>query len=165
MCHLLGQAPPYTDINEPGLSVGRVPTSYAPALSTNIAECSMVDKLIKLVGGRWASRILLVAGILLPYVCISTFIRWQNGVTLWLAVVSIFLMCQMAWLSGRIYDQPKPQEEPMEEKQLKLARRLWNSYKRAVGGKSFEYKDLPTWEELGERQRKGWMAAAKEAQK
>lgn len=45
----------------------------------------------------------------------------------------------------------------VREEQGKLA---WDTYKEAVGGVSFEDKPLPDWDDLGERQREGWRAAA-----
>ncbi len=36
----------------------------------------------------------------------------------------------------------------------------WNTYKVAVGGTTFDGKPLPSWDELGERQRIGWEEAA-----
>ena len=41
-----------------------------------------------------------------------------------------------------------------------LGRVAWDAYARAVGGKTFDEKPLPTWEELGERQKEGWASAA-----
>jgi len=40
------------------------------------------------------------------------------------------------------------------------AKAAWKAYAVAVGGKTFDGKPLPTWDELGERQKKGWIAAA-----
>ena len=36
----------------------------------------------------------------------------------------------------------------------------WETYAKVVGGLTFDNKPLPTWKELGERQQKGWNAAA-----
>ena len=35
----------------------------------------------------------------------------------------------------------------------------WAAYARAVGGKTFDGKPLPTWEQLGEVQKRGWVEA------
>ena len=40
----------------------------------------------------------------------------------------------------------------------------WEAYAKAVGGKTFDDKPLPTWEELGDRQKDGWRAAAEAVQ-
>jgi hypothetical protein len=41
-----------------------------------------------------------------------------------------------------------------------LGQIAWEAYAKAVGGKSFDDKPLPTWDELGDRQRHGWGVAA-----
>jgi hypothetical protein len=41
----------------------------------------------------------------------------------------------------------------------------WEVYAKTVGGKTFDGKPLPTWNELGELQKKGWQAAADAARK
>lgn len=41
-----------------------------------------------------------------------------------------------------------------------LARIAWDAYAVAVGGKTFDGKPLPTYEQLGETQKAGWAAAA-----
>ena len=41
-----------------------------------------------------------------------------------------------------------------------LGQLAWEAYSRGVGGLTFDEKPLPTWLELGERQRQGWEAVA-----
>ena len=36
----------------------------------------------------------------------------------------------------------------------------WEAYAEAVGGTTFDDKPLPKWEDLGQRQKDGWGAAA-----
>lgn len=43
---------------------------------------------------------------------------------------------------------------------MSLGQLAWDTYVTAVGGHTFDGKPLPTWAMLGERQRKGWEAAA-----
>jgi hypothetical protein len=38
--------------------------------------------------------------------------------------------------------------------------RAWRAYCEKVGGTAYDGKPLPAWDELGERQRQGWQAAA-----
>ena len=45
-----------------------------------------------------------------------------------------------------------------------LGKLAWDTYAETVGGTTFDGKPLPTWEELGQRQRDGWTAAAKAVQ-
>jgi hypothetical protein len=40
-----------------------------------------------------------------------------------------------------------------------LARLAWIRYCAAVGGKAFNGNPLPSWHELGELQKAGWIAA------
>ncbi len=42
----------------------------------------------------------------------------------------------------------------------RAAQAAWDAYAEAVGGKTFDDKPLPSWEELGDRQKAGWQAAA-----
>jgi hypothetical protein len=37
----------------------------------------------------------------------------------------------------------------------------WEAYAASVGGTTFDGKPLPTWDELGDRQKEGWRAATK----
>jgi len=41
-----------------------------------------------------------------------------------------------------------------------LGRVAWDAYARSVGGKTFDDKPLPEWEQLGDRQKEGWEEAA-----
>lgn len=43
------------------------------------------------------------------------------------------------------------------------AKKLWEAYSEAAGGKTFDGKPLPTWDELGEDRQKCWDAAAETA--
>jgi len=45
---------------------------------------------------------------------------------------------------------------------MHLGKRAWETYRDAVGGTSLYGKFLPIWDDLGERQREGWAAAAME---
>jgi tripartite-type tricarboxylate transporter receptor subunit TctC len=42
----------------------------------------------------------------------------------------------------------------------KLAIKMWDAYAKQAGGKTFDGKPLPTWEELGEERQSCWNAAA-----
>lgn len=44
-----------------------------------------------------------------------------------------------------------------------LGRTAWDAYVKAVGGTTHDGKQLPTWYQLGERQKRGWEEAAKAA--
>jgi hypothetical protein len=41
-----------------------------------------------------------------------------------------------------------------------LAKIMWDAYSQKAGGKTFDGKPLPTWEELGEDRQSCWSAAA-----
>jgi hypothetical protein len=43
---------------------------------------------------------------------------------------------------------------------LKLAKRMWGAYSIRAGGKTFDGKPLPNWDELGEDRQACWIAAA-----
>lgn len=45
----------------------------------------------------------------------------------------------------------------------RLAGALWDAYSIKAGGKTFDGKPLPTWEELGEDRQFCWHAVAKRA--
>lgn len=45
----------------------------------------------------------------------------------------------------------------------RLATTLWDSYSRQAGGKTFDGKPLPSWDELGEDRQQCWQAVAKRA--
>ena len=52
-------------------------------------------------------------------------------------------------------------DEACKEKKMKsLGQLAWEAYAKSVGGLTFDGKPLPTWLELGDRQRLGWEAAA-----
>lgn len=40
---------------------------------------------------------------------------------------------------------------------------MWDAYCKQAGGKTFDGKPLPTWDELGEERQACWRAAAKRA--
>lgn len=44
-----------------------------------------------------------------------------------------------------------------------LAKIMWDAYAIQAGGKTFDGKPLPTWEELGEERQACWLAAASAA--
>jgi len=41
-----------------------------------------------------------------------------------------------------------------------LAKTMWEAYSRKAGGKAFDGKPLPTWDELGPDRQACWEAAA-----
>ena len=41
-----------------------------------------------------------------------------------------------------------------------IAKLMWNAYAIQAGGKTFDGKPLPTWDELGEERQSCWVAAA-----
>lgn len=41
-----------------------------------------------------------------------------------------------------------------------LARLLWEAYSKKAGGKTYDGKPLPTWDDLGEDRQICWIAAA-----
>ena len=43
------------------------------------------------------------------------------------------------------------------------ARLAWDAYAEASGGKTYDGKPLPTWQELGYKKQAAWMAAARAA--
>jgi hypothetical protein len=45
----------------------------------------------------------------------------------------------------------------------RLSTELWKSYSYKAGGKTFDGKPLPTWEELGEDRQECWRAVARRA--
>ena len=46
-----------------------------------------------------------------------------------------------------------------------LPREMWEAYSVRAGGKTFDGKPLPTWDELGEDRQACWRAAAYAARK
>ena len=40
---------------------------------------------------------------------------------------------------------------------------MWNAYAERAGGKTFDGKQLPTWDDLGEERQGCWVAAAEAA--
>ena len=47
------------------------------------------------------------------------------------------------------------------DKIVDLAKRMWVAYSIRAGGKTFDGKPLPSWDELGEDRQACWVAAAK----
>ena len=47
---------------------------------------------------------------------------------------------------------------------ISLGQKAYEAYCAAVGGTTFDGKPLPTFQELGDRQRAGWEAAAEAVQ-
>jgi|688.fasta_scaffold421119_2 hypothetical protein len=45
----------------------------------------------------------------------------------------------------------------------KLAKTMWDAYCAHAGGKTFDGKPLPTWDELGDERQGCWIAAAEAA--
>lgn len=43
---------------------------------------------------------------------------------------------------------------------MNLGREAYTAYAMSVGGKAYDGRPLPTWEELSEQRRNGWAAAA-----
>ena len=43
---------------------------------------------------------------------------------------------------------------------MELAKIMWAAYSAKAGGKTFDGKPLPTWDELGEERQQCWAAAA-----
>ena len=43
---------------------------------------------------------------------------------------------------------------------MNAAKHSYDAYTKAVGGTTFDGRPLPTFEELGDRQKEGWQAAA-----
>jgi hypothetical protein len=41
-----------------------------------------------------------------------------------------------------------------------IAKLMWNAYAIQAGGKTFDGKPLPTWDELGEERQSCWVATA-----
>ncbi len=41
-----------------------------------------------------------------------------------------------------------------------VARKIWDIYVKAAGGKTYDGKPLPTWDELGEERQRCWFAVA-----
>jgi hypothetical protein len=41
-----------------------------------------------------------------------------------------------------------------------IAKLMWNAYAIQAGGKTFDGKPLPTWDELGDERQSCWIAAA-----
>lgn len=46
---------------------------------------------------------------------------------------------------------------------MNAAKNTYAAYVKAVGGTTFDGRPLPTFEELGDRQKAGWQAAAEQA--
>lgn len=48
----------------------------------------------------------------------------------------------------------------MNSDAMSLAKAMWAAYSEKAGGKTFDGKPLPTWDELGEERQQCWGAAA-----
>ena len=57
---------------------------------------------------------------------------------------------------GEIEVEVKPRLSPGEQ----AGRAAWDRYGKAVGWQSYDGKQLPGWDTLGDRQKAGWCAAA-----
>lgn len=44
---------------------------------------------------------------------------------------------------------------------LEYAQTAWAAYVQAVGNTTYDGRPMPTWDQLGDRQREGWKEAAK----
>lgn len=44
-----------------------------------------------------------------------------------------------------------------------IAKRMWAAYSAQAGGKTFDGKPLPSWDELGQERQECWIAAANAA--
>lgn len=44
-----------------------------------------------------------------------------------------------------------------------LAKIMWDAYSQKAGGKTFDGKPLPTWDELGDERQSCWVATAEAA--
>lgn len=51
----------------------------------------------------------------------------------------------------------------MSNSEYDLARKMWNAYALRAGGKTYDGKPLPTWDDLGEDRQLCWVAAARVA--
>lgn len=49
--------------------------------------------------------------------------------------------------------------ETAEQAQNRALQRMWNAYAAQGGGKTFDGKPLPTWDELGDERQSCWRAA------
>lgn len=49
--------------------------------------------------------------------------------------------------------------ETVEQAETRALARMWGAYSHAAGGKTFDGKPLPTWEELGAERQTCWRAA------
>jgi hypothetical protein len=50
--------------------------------------------------------------------------------------------------------------QPMKDGAMEIAKRMWDAYAIQAGGKTFDGKPLPIWDELGEERQSCWVAAA-----
>jgi len=53
-----------------------------------------------------------------------------------------------------------PQHERVPKSRMDVAKEAYDAYCAEVGGTTYDGKPLPQFHELGERQRKGWVAAS-----
>lgn len=54
-----------------------------------------------------------------------------------------------------------PQHERVPKSRMDVAKEAYDAYCAEVGGTTYDGKPLPQFHELGERQRKGWVACVK----
>jgi hypothetical protein len=50
-------------------------------------------------------------------------------------------------------------DETVDQAESRALTRMWAAYAHQAGGKTFDGKPLPTWEELGEERQACWRAA------
>lgn len=51
--------------------------------------------------------------------------------------------------------------ETMEQAEARALKRMWDAYAAQGGGKTFDGKPLPAWDELGDERQSCWRAALK----
>ena len=50
--------------------------------------------------------------------------------------------------------------QPVKGDAMEMAKQMWDAYAIQAGGKTFDGKPLPTWDELGAERQSCWVAAA-----
>jgi hypothetical protein len=58
-----------------------------------------------------------------------------------------------------VVHEVQSENDSIEQAEERALQRMWNGYSEAAGGKTFDGKDLPTWDELGEERQACWRAA------
>lgn len=66
----------------------------------------------------------------------------------------------VSWSPREAFDKAYREISDLSAGPVLAAQSAWAAYAVAVGGKTFDGKPLPTWEQLGLPQRRGWVAAA-----